>query len=92
MLAPPLEVALVGDGPGLAALRREVWGRLLPNAVTLSAPAGTGGDQSPLLADRPLIDGRATVYVCERFACQAPLTDADALRRALDAAVAASPA
>ncbi len=91
MLAPPLEVALVGDGPGLAALRREVWGRLLPNAVTVSAPAGKGGDQSPLLADRPLVDGRATAYVCERFACQAPVTDPDALRRALDTAVAAPP-
>ncbi|HEY6319803.1 MAG TPA: thioredoxin domain-containing protein [Acidimicrobiia bacterium] len=89
LLAPPLEVALVGDGPDLDALRREVWGRLLPNAVTLSAPAGVGADRSPLLADRPLLHGAATAYVCERFACQAPVTDPEALRRALDAAVAA---
>ncbi len=89
LLAPPLEVALVGDGPALDALRREVWGRLLPNAVTLSAPGGVGADRSPLLADRPLLDGAATAYVCERFACQAPVTEPEALRRALDVAVAA---
>ena len=90
MLAPPLEIALVGDTTGLAALRREVWGRLLPNAVTLSAPAGVGGDRSPLLADRPLVDGAATAYVCERFACRAPVTDAVALRAALDAAASST--
>jgi uncharacterized protein YyaL (SSP411 family) len=88
-LTPPLEVALVGAGPGLDALQREVRGRLLPNAVTLSAAAGAGADRSPLLADRPLVDGRATAYVCERFACQAPVTDPVALRAALDAAVTA---
>ena len=65
----------------LDALRREVWGRLLPNAVTLSAPGGVGADRSPLLADRPLLDGAATAYVCERFACQAPVTEPEALRR-----------
>ncbi len=89
-LAPPLEVALVGDGPALAALQREVWGRLLPNAVTLSAPEGAGADRSPLLADRPLVDGTATAYVCERFACRAPVTDPVALRATLDAALTAS--
>jgi uncharacterized protein YyaL (SSP411 family) len=31
------------------------------------------------LADRPLIDGQPTAYVCERFLCQAPTTDAQEL-------------
>ena len=87
-LAAPLEVALVGDGPELAALRREVLGRLVPNAVTLSAPPGRGGDRSPLLADRPVVDGQATAYVCERYTCRAPVTSPDALRSALDDALA----
>jgi hypothetical protein len=89
-LAAPLEVALVGDGPALAALRREVLGRLVPNAVTLAAPAGRGADRSPLLADRPLVDGQATAYVCERYACRAPVTSPAALRAALDEALAAA--
>jgi uncharacterized protein YyaL (SSP411 family) len=87
-VAAPLEVALVGDGAALAALRREVLGRLVPNVVTLTAPAGVGADRSPLLADRPLVDGQATAYVCERYACQAPVTSPAALRAALDASLA----
>jgi uncharacterized protein len=89
-LAAPLEVALIGDGPPLAALRREVLGRLLPDAVTLSAPPGHGADRSPLLAGRSTVDGEAAAYVCERYACRAPVTSPEALRVELDAALIAS--
>ena len=33
----------------------------------------------PLLADRPLVGGRPTAYVCRHFVCSAPTTDPDAL-------------
>ena len=32
-------------------------------------------DDIPLLAGKELVDGKAAVYVCERFTCQAPATD-----------------
>ncbi|MGK2939214.1 MAG: thioredoxin domain-containing protein [Solirubrobacteraceae bacterium] len=70
------EVALVGDDIApLAAVVRE---RLRPYVVM----AGGGGDV-PLLRDRAAADGNATAYVCERFACRAPVTEPDALRDAL---------
>ena len=84
-LAPPVEVAIVGpaDAPATAALRREVVGRYLPNTVTLAAAPDQGGDASPLLADRPLVDGQPAAYVCERYACQRPVTSPDELRALL---------
>jgi uncharacterized protein YyaL (SSP411 family) len=83
----PIEIAVVGadDDPRTAALRREVTGRLLPTAVMLCAdPAAGHAAASPLLADRPLVGGAPAAYVCERFACRAPVTDPEALRAELD--------
>ncbi|WP_435010469.1 thioredoxin domain-containing protein [Tundrisphaera lichenicola] len=37
----------------------------------------------PLLADRPARAGRVTTYICEGFACQAPLVGIEALRNSL---------
>jgi hypothetical protein len=90
-VSAPLEVAIIGapDDPRTIALRSEISGRLLPAAVTLSASPGEGGHLSPLLADRPTVDGAPTAYVCERYACRQPVTDPDALRAQLDAVISA---
>ncbi len=90
LVIPPLEVAIVGepDDPATAALRAEVGGRLLPAAVRVVAAPGSGADVTPLLAGRDAVDGPAVAYVCERFACQLPVTDPAALRAQLDEALA----
>jgi uncharacterized protein YyaL (SSP411 family) len=84
-VGPPLEIAVVGprDDAGTAALVREVTSRLLPTAVMLRAEPDAVVS-SPLLESRGLVDGRAAAYVCERFACRAPVTAPDALRAELD--------
>ena len=70
------EVALVGESP---ELERVVRGAFRPHLVL----AGGAPDGVPLLADRPTVDGRPAAYVCERFACQAPVTEPQELERLL---------
>ena len=68
-LSPARELAIVGgaeSGIARAALRS-----FDPNAVVAFGPA----DDVPLLEGKTLVDGKAAVYVCERFACRAPVTD-----------------
>ena len=69
-LSPPREIAIVG-GPG-SEVARAALGRFDPNAVVAFGPA----DGVPLLEGKALVDGRPAVYVCERFACRAPITEA----------------
>jgi uncharacterized protein YyaL (SSP411 family) len=76
-LAPVKEVALAGEDT--SALARVVRGRFRPHLVL----AGGAADGVPLLKDRPPVDGSAAAYVCERFACQAPVTDPKELERLL---------
>jgi uncharacterized protein YyaL (SSP411 family) len=78
-LAPVREVAIVGGDSGVLALARVVRGRYAPHVVL----AGGAGEDVPLLEGRSPVDGQAAAYVCEHFACQAPVTDADALATAL---------
>jgi len=75
----PREIAVVGpaDDPSTAALRRAALLATAPGAVL--ATGGPGPTTVPLLADRPLRDGLPTAYVCRRFTCDAPVTDAAAL-------------
>jgi uncharacterized protein len=71
--APPKEIAVVG--PADSPVARAALAGFDPNAVVAFGPA----DGVPLLAGKDLVDGKPAVYVCERFACQAPVTDPDDL-------------
>jgi uncharacterized protein len=68
-LAQVKEVALVGDE--LHPLERVVRDSFRPHLVL----AGGEPDGVPLLKARDPVDGHATAYVCEQFACRAPVTD-----------------
>ncbi len=71
-VAPTREVALIGDDVGeLAAVVRST---LRPHLVLAAGPKGSV--EPALLRDRPRVGGRHTAYVCERFACQQPVTSA----------------
>ena len=84
----PYEVVIVGDpeADDTQALVDAVYARYLPNKVV----AGRREDDAeaaklvPLLADRPMREGRATAYVCIQYACQTPATDPEELSRQLE--------
>jgi hypothetical protein len=92
LVTPPIEVVVVGarDDPLAAALRDELRGRLLPASVIVSADGDVvAAPPTPLLELRAMVEGRATAYVCEHFACRRPTADPEELRAQLDAALAA---
>jgi hypothetical protein len=77
------EVALVGEP--LDALVATVRARHRPDLVLAGAGA-TAGTAVPLLEGREAVAGAPAAYVCERFACQAPVSDPSALAALLDRA------
>ena len=82
-LSDSREVAIIagddgGDGadaqPMLSRLGREYLGSAVVVSKTERSPAGASW---PIFANRHAIDGRATAYVCQNYACRLPTTDAD---------------
>ena len=83
LLSTPKEIAIVGkDSNDIEPLLSEAWRRYLPNKVV--AP-GFGGENLPLLENRPLQNNRATAYVCVRYACQQPVNEPSELANQLAA-------
>ncbi|GAA2578107.1 MULTISPECIES: thioredoxin domain-containing protein [Streptomyces] len=85
LLDGPREVAVVGPAPADGAVRGLHRTALLgtaPGAVV--AFGAEGSDEFPLLAGRPLVGGEPAAYVCRNFTCDAPTTDPQRLRAALN--------
>jgi uncharacterized protein len=76
--SPPLEIAVVGDSEELRDAALEGF---RPNAVYAFSTEPT--EAIPLLAGKGLVDGSPAAYVCERFACQRPVTAANDLEALL---------
>ncbi len=77
VLALPQEIALVGDDA--QELLNVVFEAYRPHQVVAWKDADAKS-VIPLLEGRTMLDGKATAYVCENFACRMPVTDADLLR------------
>ncbi len=81
------EIAITGDPhqPDTRALLEVVNTRYLPNSVlACAAPTNLEAIQAiPLLADRPQKDDKATAFVCQNFACLAPVNAPEELEKLL---------
>ncbi len=82
-LSPSKEIAIIGPlaTDDTLALLEVTNKQYLPNSVlAYSVPNDQNAAQVvPLLADRPLKNGKSTAYVCQNFACQAPVNTAEEL-------------
>jgi uncharacterized protein YyaL (SSP411 family) len=68
-LSPPRELAIAGDVT--APVAHAALARFEPNTVVAVGP----DDAVPLLEGKAEIAGKTAVYLCERFACRAPVTE-----------------
>ncbi|MHC5537693.1 thioredoxin domain-containing protein [Singulisphaera rosea] len=87
-LAAPREFAVVAgaDPEEFQSVLDAVYSPFLPHKVVApSIPSNRLESRAPipLLADRPSLDGQTTTYVCERFACKAPVTGVSGVVSAL---------
>jgi uncharacterized protein YyaL (SSP411 family) len=74
-MGKPMEIVLAGSRDQQAAMLGEIRKRFLPNAVVMQA------SQAP--NPMPAVDGLATAYVCENYACKLPVTGTAALAELL---------
>ncbi|MBI4613669.1 MAG: thioredoxin domain-containing protein [Planctomycetes bacterium] len=80
-LGPSKEVVLAGDptAPDLIAMRRALDRGFFPNMVVALHPPGDGAREIEeiigFLEGQDALEGNATAYVCENYACNLPTTD-----------------
>ncbi len=91
LLARAREYAVISGsdlGEFQAALQT-IAGRFDPHKVTAPAPGPVAPQLAalvPLLADRPAREDQVTTYICQNFACQAPIVGVAALDQAIGSA------
>ena len=90
-LRPTREIAIAGtaDGDQTRQFLEMIHARFLPNKILALAPpdaaaAEKAAERVPLLKDKTMLSGKATVYVCEDFACKRPVSEPGDLKRLLE--------
>ena len=76
------QVAIIGDSSDkrTMALLNEVRATFQPNLVIACASYPPSKGSPSLLADRTMLEGKPTAYVCEGFVCRKPVTEPEELR------------
>jgi uncharacterized protein YyaL (SSP411 family) len=85
----PQQIVIAGDSdsPETKALLAEVHRHFLPNKVLLLADGTEGqsylGETNEAIRAMSMVGEKPAAYVCENFACKAPVTDVNELRDVL---------
>jgi len=79
------QVAVLGDpeDENFGALVNAVQTEFRPNVVVAASLYPPEKEAPPLLAERPLVNGKPSAYVCEGFVCRQPVTDVVDLQKQL---------
>ena len=81
----PFEIAVIGSRESVdtVELLANIRGGFMPyKVVSLLDPGQSQKNEVtllPLLANRNMVDGKATVYLCRNFTCKKPVTDVEEL-------------
>ncbi|MFC4767617.1 thioredoxin domain-containing protein [Effusibacillus consociatus] len=83
------EIVIAGDpeASDTQEMLQTVRAAFLPNAVLVLNPTGKEEDVKkmfPFTEGKTSKDGKATVYVCQNYACQAPITEVNRLSELLE--------
>jgi uncharacterized protein YyaL (SSP411 family) len=84
-IGKPVQVILAGErrAADTRALAEAVHRRFLPNRVMAMA-SDSGGDSPGETRGMSMVEGRATAYLCENFACQLPVNTLEKFELMLD--------
>lgn len=77
LLSSPIELAVVGM-PGsddYERLLRAIRSQFIPNRIIAYQNGENSNSTHPLLSGKTIIEGKAALYICQNYACQAPITD-----------------
>ncbi len=88
LLYPSREVIVVGerDNREVKEMLESINANFLPNSIVMFRPLPDDGitELNPRLSEYGALDGKATAYVCQDYACQAPVTSASDLIRMIE--------
>ncbi len=88
--SPSREIVIAGDlrDNAVEQMVNTVRSSFMPNTLLVHNPGGDEGkvikELIPFVNNQRAIEGKATAYVCQEFACQSPVTDPDLLKEHLN--------
>ncbi len=79
------QVAIIGEAGDekFESMLKVIRAEYRPGVVVAASPYPPSNNAPTLLLDRPLIDGKATAYVCEGFVCKQPTAEPELLKKQL---------